>query len=92
MISDEKLQYLIRIQNCINTILDVKKALESLYGDLSIFQEMSILESASGNIDPDLVSEKEVFMLEEVTNNLLKELESLWRLGNGKQVSKGVVH
>jgi hypothetical protein len=89
---EDRTQYIIRIKNCINTILEVKRSLERAYGDIAILREINGLESAGENIDPERVSERDVFMLEEATNNLMRELEFLWKMGGVRHLYKEIVH
>lgn len=88
----KKHDFLIRIESCIKTILDVKKALESLQMEANILDEVQGIEMLTKEIDVDSLSEREVFMLEEATNRLMDELKPLWASDLGKHIYKEAIH
>ncbi|MFN3534508.1 MAG: hypothetical protein ACK4WB_03875 [Desulfatiglandales bacterium] len=88
----KKRGYLIRIESCIRTILDVKKVLESSKANLQILNDVREIELASQQIDPDLISEEDVSMLEEATNKLMRELKPLWEADSVGYIYKDVIH
>lgn len=74
--------HLVRITNCLQTILDLEPELTKLDLGHSLLDEFVVLKSFLQKIDEVELSEDDVQRIEQATSNFLKELrEPLQRLG-----------
>lgn len=78
---DLKNQYHMRVKSCIGTIIDVHKTISQEYGDLDSLSHFEELREAIESLDMNLVSEGDVRMVEQATNDLLKEFQTVFRAG-----------
>ena len=85
-------EYILRIKNCITTILDIKKALEPVYGELELLKDFKNLEDVTNQLDVTRISERDVEILENATNSLLKELEALFKSANIKPLYNRLIN
>lgn len=67
--------HLVRITNCLQTILDLEPQLESLELGEALLEEFDVLKSFLGKIDTVEIEEEDVVRIEKATANFLKELE-----------------
>lgn len=91
-VTEKNRRYLLRIESCIRTIIDVKRALENLPLDLRVLDGVKGIEHLTRKIDPESISEAEVFLLEEATNKLMQELKPLWESDSGRLIYKEAIH
>lgn len=75
MADSSSVQHLVRIANCLQTILDLESQLERLEHGNSLLDEFAVLKSFLEKIDKVDLSEEDVERIEAATANFLKELE-----------------
>lgn len=78
---DQKSQYLIRVQNCIGTIIDVHNSICSEYHNNELLLHFEELKQTIDDLDMSLVSEGDVLMVEQATNVLLGEFKKFFKCG-----------
>jgi len=83
---DQKNKYRLRVQNCIWTIIDVHKTIWDEYENRDFFSQFEKLEETIENLDMADVSEIDVLMVEQTTNDILGEFQSLFEAGELKNV------
>ena len=75
--ADEKVRgYLVRITNCLQTILELEPQLEQLEMGHTLLDEFVVLKSFLENIDNVELQEADVERIEEATAHFLRELEA----------------
>ena len=74
MTDSSSVNYLVRITNCLQTILDLEPHLEKLEHGNSLLDEFIVLKSFLEKIDRVDLSETDVERIETATANFLKEL------------------
>ena len=67
--------YLVRITNCLQTILELEPQLKKLEHGNSLLDEFVVLKSFLEKIDKVELSEEDVQRIEKATANFLKELQ-----------------
>lgn len=67
--------HLVRITNCLQTILELESQLEKLEHGHSLLDEFAVLKSFLEKIDKVELSESDVERIEKATVNFLKELQ-----------------
>ncbi len=67
--------YMVRISNCLQTILELEPELERLELGHSLLDEFVVLKSFLEKIDRVEVSEEDVRRIEQATANFLEELK-----------------
>ncbi|WP_147821630.1 hypothetical protein [Salidesulfovibrio onnuriiensis] len=67
--------YMVRISNCLQTILDLEPELERLELGHSLLDEFVVLKSFLEKIDRVEVGEEDVRRIEQATANFLEELK-----------------
>ena len=75
MADSNSVKHLVRITNCLQTILDLESQLEKLEHGNSLLDEFAVLKSFLEKIDKVELSEEDVERIEKATSNFLKELE-----------------
>lgn len=75
MPNSSSVNHLVRITNCLQTILDLESQLEKLEHGNSLLDEFAVLKSFLEKIDKVELSESDVERIEKATSNFLKELE-----------------
>lgn len=75
MAGDDLKNHLVRITNCLQTILDLEPQLENLELGEALLEEFNVLKSFLGKIDAVDVAEEDVERIEKATANFLQELE-----------------
>lgn len=75
MSDSSSVNHLVRITNCLQTILDLEPQLESLEHGNSLLDEFVVLKSFLEKIDKVDLSESDVERIETATANFLKELQ-----------------
>ncbi|BDQ32477.1 hypothetical protein JCM14722_00190 [Pseudodesulfovibrio portus] len=75
MADSDSVKHLVRITNCLQTILDLESQLEKLEHGNSLLDEFAVLKSFLEKIDKVELSERDVERIEKATSNFLKELE-----------------
>ncbi|WP_319544166.1 hypothetical protein [uncultured Pseudodesulfovibrio sp.] len=75
MTDSSSVKHLVRITNCLQTILDLEPQLEKLEHGHSLLDEFAVLKSFLEKIDKVELSESDVERIETATANFLKELE-----------------
>ena len=74
-------QFRLRVQNCIGTILDVHRMVSSDIDNQDFLDQFEKLKKAVEDLDMSSVSEGDILMVEQATNSLLEEFESLFEMG-----------
>ncbi|BCS86960.1 hypothetical protein [Pseudodesulfovibrio sediminis] len=75
MTDSSSVKHLVRITNCLQTILDLESQLENLEHGNSLLDEFAVLKSFLEKIDKVDLSEGDVERIEIATANFLRELE-----------------
>lgn len=75
MSDSSSVKHLVRITNCLQTILDLESQLEQLENGHSLLDEFAVLKSFLEKIDEVELSESDVERIETATSNFLRELE-----------------
>ena len=75
MSDSSSMNYLVRITNCLQTILELEPQLEKLEHGNSLLDEFVVLKSFLEKIDKVDLSESDVERIESATANFLKELQ-----------------
>ncbi|WP_018125658.1 hypothetical protein [Desulfovibrio oxyclinae] len=75
MAGNDLTNHLVRITNCLRTILELEPQLEQLELGDALLEEFEVLKSFLGKIDVEGVGEEDVRRIEKATENFLKELE-----------------
>ncbi len=75
MADHSSVSYLVRITNCLQTILELEPQLEELEHGNSLLDEFVVLKSFLEKIDRVELSESDVERIESATANFLKELQ-----------------
>ncbi|BDQ35989.1 hypothetical protein SYK_03490 [Pseudodesulfovibrio nedwellii] len=75
MTDSSSVKHLVRITNCLQTILDLEPQLEKLEHGHSLLDEFAVLKSFLEKIDRVELSESDVERIEIATANFLRELE-----------------
>lgn len=75
MTDSSSVSYLVRITNCLQTILELEPQLEKLEHGNSLLDEFAVLKSFLEKIDRVDLSESDVQRIESATANFLKELQ-----------------
>ncbi|WP_319584579.1 hypothetical protein [uncultured Pseudodesulfovibrio sp.] len=75
MSDSSSVKHLVRITNCLQTILDLESQLEQLENGHSLLDEFAVLKSFLEKIDEVELSETDVERIETATSNFLKELQ-----------------
>ncbi|MGL1862613.1 MAG: hypothetical protein OCC46_08835 [Pseudodesulfovibrio sp.] len=75
MNESSSVKHLVRITNCLQTILDLESQLEKLEHGNSLLDEFVVLKSFLEKIDKVDLSEADVERIETATANFLKELQ-----------------
>lgn len=75
MADSDSVKHLVRITNCLQTILDLESQLEKLEHGNSLLDEFAVLKSFLEKIDKVELSEGDVERIEKATANFLRELE-----------------
>ena len=78
---DRKNKYRLRIQNCIWTIMDVHDTVSDEDGIGGFFSQFEDLEQSIQDLDMSHISEVEVLMVEQATNDLLVEYQPIFESG-----------
>jgi hypothetical protein len=82
MTDHTSVNHLVRITNCLQTILDLEPQLEKLEHGNSLLDEFTVLKSFLEKIDKVDLSEEDVVRIESATANFLRELQGpLVRMG-----------
>jgi len=76
MTDSNSVSYLVRITNCLQTILELEPQLERLEHGNSLLDEFAVLKSFLQKIDEVDLSEADVQRIELATANFLKELQA----------------
>lgn len=75
MTDSSSVNHLVRITNCLQTILDLEPQLEQLEHGNSLLDEFVVLKSFLEKIDKVDLSEADVERIESATANFLRELQ-----------------
>jgi hypothetical protein len=78
---DKKTKYRLRIQNCLWTIIDVHNTVCDEYESEEFLSQFGELEEDIQDLDLSHVSEIDVTMVEQATNALLREYQSIFESG-----------
>ena len=76
MTDSNSVSYLVRITNCLQTILELEPQLERVEHGNSLLDEFAVLKSFLQKIDEVDLSEADVQRIESATANFLKELQA----------------
>lgn len=88
MADSSSINHLVRITNCLQTILDLESQLENLEHGNSLLDEFAVLKSFLEKIDRVELSEADVERVEAATANFLRELEAPLARGRKRKSSK----
>jgi len=72
----------IRVENCIGTIIDVHRTISTEYKNQELIAQFEQLNRAVEDLDMRMVCEGDILMVEQATNDLLKELREVFEVGN----------
>lgn len=75
---EEKKRYRIRVENCLGTIIDVHKKAVSPFEDKLFLSQFEKLKEAINDMDMTNISEKDVLLVEQATNELLWEFKPVF--------------
>ena len=78
---DQKNKYRLRIQNCIWTIIDVHSTISDEDENEVFLSQFEDLEQNIEELDMSHISEGDVLMVEQATNALLVEFQSIFDSG-----------
>ena len=70
----------LRLQNCLQTILEVHEFMGGQSIQLDIVQQLESLKDLITHFQPELLSEQDLRRIEESTNHLLNELGKIFHL------------
>ncbi|MFH1481818.1 MAG: hypothetical protein ABIG67_11155 [Pseudomonadota bacterium] len=84
--------YLMRVESCIGTIIDVHKSIRHHRGNLEFLSQFQKLKEALHDMDMTKVSEQDVLMVEQATNALLGEFKSMFESGDYGSVYNEIKH
>lgn len=76
--------HMVRIANCLQTILELESELEKLELGSSLLEEFAVLKSFLEKLDKVEVSEEDVRRIEQATANFLEELKGPLADGEGE--------
>ncbi len=79
---DRKNKYRLRIQNCIWTIIDVHNAISDEYENRDFLSRFESLKDNFQSLDLSHISETDVLVVEQATNVLLGEFQSIFESGD----------
>jgi hypothetical protein len=81
-----------RLQNCLQTILEVHEFMGGQAIQLDIIQQLENLRDLINHFRPDLLSEQDLGKIEESTNHLLRELGKIFHLKKLGMIHTGYYH
>ncbi|MFH1351150.1 MAG: hypothetical protein ABII26_09450 [Pseudomonadota bacterium] len=87
-----KNKYRLRVESCIGTIIDVHKSIRHLYSNLGFLSQFEDLKEAIDDMDMSQVSERDVLMVEQATNDLLGEFRPIFDTGYHDSVYNQLKH
>ena len=70
------------MENCIGTIIDVHRTISTEYKNQELIAQFEQLNRAVEDLDMRMVCEGDILMVEQATNDLLKELREVFEVGN----------
>jgi hypothetical protein len=82
----------LRLQNCLQTILEVHEFMGGQAIQLDIVQQLESLRDLITHFQPDLLSEKDLGKIEESTNHLLQELAKIFNMKKLGMIHTGYYH
>ena len=74
-------QYRLRVASCLGTIIDVHRRIRHLYENLEFLSQFEKLKEAVDDMDMSVVTERDVVMVEQATNDLLGEFRPIFETG-----------
>ncbi|MGD2125054.1 MAG: hypothetical protein PVG99_03180 [Desulfobacteraceae bacterium] len=87
-----KHKYLLRVQNCIGTIIDVHKRVDYPRENEKFLSQFEELKRIIDDMDMSQVSERDVCMVEQATNDLLGEFRPAFESGACGSISESETH
>ncbi len=75
-----------RLESCVNTIIDLNERLGEGKIKSETIEHFKKLKSSFAYLDDDMVDEKEISLIEEATNELLKEIGKVY----GDKITKNL--
>lgn len=81
-----------RLQNCLQTILDIHEFMGGRAIQLDIIQQLENLRDLISHFQPDLLSEQDLGRIEESTNHLLQELAKIFPIKKLGLIHNGYYH
>jgi hypothetical protein len=88
----KKQQRHLRLQNCLQTILEVHEFMGGQAIQLDVVQQLENLKELISFFQPELLSEKDLEKIEDSTNHLLKELANIFNLKKLGMIHSGYYH
>jgi hypothetical protein len=85
---DRKDTYRLRVENCLDTIIDVHKRLGVEYETGEIRLQFKKMQHTIEKMNMHLLCEGDILMVEEATNALLDRFQALFNTGNLGSVYK----
>jgi len=82
----------LRLQNCLQTILEVHEFMGGQAIHLDIFHQLENLKELITHFQPELLSEQDLEKIEESTNHLLRELAKIFYLKKLGTLHSGYYH
>jgi len=74
-------KYLLRVESCIGTIIDVHKTVSTEYENPEFVTQFEELKQAIRDLDMSMVCEGDILMVEQATNDLLGEFQEIFQRG-----------
>lgn len=81
-----------RLQNCLQTILEVHEFMGGQAIQLDIVQQLENLRDLITHFQPDLLSEPDLEKIEQSTNHLLRELGKIFHIKKLGMIHLGYYH
>jgi hypothetical protein len=82
----------LRLQNCLQTILEIHEFMGGQAVQLEIIHLLDNLKELINNFRPELLSEQDLEKIEESTNHLLRELAKIFNLKKLGMLHPGSYH
>jgi len=82
----------LRLQNCLQTILEVHDFMGGQAIQLDIIQQLENLKELISHFQPELLNEKDLEKIENSTNHMLRELAKIFHIKKLGMIHSGYYH
>jgi len=82
----------LRLQNCLQTILEVHEFMGGQAIHLDIIQQLENLKELIADFQPDLLNDQDLEKIEKSTNHLLRELAKIFHIKKLGKLYNGYYH